>query len=265
MNLNMLQTLRSHYDTARIRWQGFMESAIGGIPVRVHPADRPFWIDTNFNAWEPETLGIFRRFAVPGAQVCDIGAWVGPTSIFAAKLGARVTSFEPDPVAYERLLFNVRMNAPGAVAAHRIALAATDGLRRMGAMASHLGQSGSSLHAPERGDQSADVLALSWESAIRLLELPRFDFIKIDIEGGESELLPTMIPYLEANRPALLVSTHWSFIPENQRNDLLEAMVRLSTIYPAKNPHDLERVRAGFPSFLFTTGDEGKESEESIV
>jgi hypothetical protein len=51
----MLQTLRSHYDTARIRWQGFMESAIGGFPVKVHPMDRPFWIDTNFNAWEPET------------------------------------------------------------------------------------------------------------------------------------------------------------------------------------------------------------------
>jgi hypothetical protein len=46
----MLQTLRSHYDTARIRWQGFMESTIGGIPVRAHPGDRPFWIDTNFNA-----------------------------------------------------------------------------------------------------------------------------------------------------------------------------------------------------------------------
>jgi hypothetical protein len=132
-------------------------------------------------------------------------------------------------------------------------------------MASHLGQSATSLHAPERGDQSADVLSLSRESAVRLLDLPRFDFIKIDIEGGESELLPTMIPYLEANRPAILLSTHWSLIPEERRNDLLEAMTKLSRIYPTKHPHDFESVKAGFPSFLFTTGDEGKESEESIV
>lgn len=77
--------------------------------------------------------------------------------------------------------------------------------------------------------------------------------IKMDIEGGESELLPIMIPYLKENRPSLWLSTHWSFIPEHRRCDLLEAMARLTEIYPAEKPHDLESVKVGFPSFLFTT------------
>ena len=42
-------------------------------------------------------------------------------------------------------------------------------------------------------------------------------------------------------------------------------MTRLSEIYPAKNPLDLDRVKEDFPSFLFATFGEAKESDENIV
>jgi len=247
----MIPNLRAHYDSARICWQGYLESQIGGFPVEVHPEDRPFWIDTNFGAWEPETLEIYRALVRPEMEVCDIGAWVGPTAIFAAKLGARVTCFEPDPVAYERLLFNLRRNVPGQVSPFQIALGDADGLRRMGAMASHLGQSGTSFHASERGKQSTNVLALSWESAERLLQLPRFEFIKIDVEGGESELLPVMLPYLREHRPTLLLSTHLRFIPESGHDALHSAIETLFEIYPGVERPDREILKNGFPSLLF--------------
>lgn len=247
----MIPNLRAHYDSARIRWQGYLASQIGGFPVEVHPEDRRFWIDTNFGAWEPETLETYRESVRPDMEVCDIGAWVGPTTIFAAKLGARVTCFEPDPAAYERLLFNLRRNVQNQVSPFPIALGGTDGLRRMGAMASHLGQSGTSFHAPERGDQSTNVLALSWKSAVRLLRLPRFDFIKIDVEGGESELLPAMLPYLREYRPILLLSTHFQFIPKSDHESLHTAIESLSEIYPQAQRPDREVLENGFPSLFF--------------
>jgi FkbM family methyltransferase len=251
----MIKSLRARYDSARIRWQGFMTSTIGGFPVEVHPEDRRFWIDANFGAWEPETLETYRQFVRPDMEVCDIGAWVGPTAIFAAKLGASVTCFEPDPAAYERLLFNLRRNAAGRVRPFPMALGGEDGLRRMGAMASHLGQSGTSFHAPERGSQSTDVLALSWSSAVRLLRLPRFDFIKIDVEGGESELLPAMLPYLREHRPTLLLSTHFQFIPEELHGGLFAALNELSEIYPGARKPDRKELVAGFPSLMFVGGE----------
>lgn len=248
----MIPNLRAHYDSARIRWQGYLESQIGGFAVEVHPEDRRFWTDTNFGAWEPETLETYREVVQPEMEVCDIGAWVGPTAIFAAKLGARVTCFEPDPAAYERLLFNLRCNVRGLVSSFPIALGGVDGLRRMGAMASHLGQSGTSFHAPERGEQSTNVLGLSWPSAIRLLQLPSFDFIKIDVEGGESELLPAMLPYLREYRPTLLLSTHFAFIPVSDHEALYSAIEALLEIYPEAQCPDREALKTGFPSLLFS-------------
>lgn len=250
----MLKSLRSHYDSARIRWQGFLTSTIGGFPVEVHPEDRRFWIDTNFGAWEPETLETYCHLVGPGMEVCDIGAWVGPTAIFAAKLGASVTCFEPDPAAYERLLFDLRRNAARKVRSFPIALGGSDGLRRMGAMASHLGQSGASFHAPERGAQSTDVLALSWASAERLLQLPHFDIIKIDVEGGESELLPAMLPYLREHHPTLLLSTHFRFVPEEFHDRLFAALDESGEIYPAAGRPDRKELKTGIPSLLYGGG-----------
>ena len=229
-----------------------MESRIGGLPVKVHAADWRFWTDTYFNAWEQETLAVLTENVTQGTKYCDIGAWVGPTVIFAAHLGADVTCFEPDPAAYERLLFNVRMNVSREVNMFSLALGGSDGLRRMGALADHLGQSGTSFHAEERGAQSVNVLALSWDSAVRLLDLPRFDFMKIDVEGGESELLPAMMPYLAKHHPTIYLSTHYQFIPENQREEFLHVLEDLWKLYPHAPKLDKEAVKSGFPAFLLS-------------
>lgn len=246
-----MRKLLAHMDTAQIRWRGWQHSAIGGFPVRVHSGDRSFWVDAYFRCWEEETLEWIRAHVRPGIRFGDIGAWVGPTSIFAAKLGAEVTCFEPDPAAFERLLFNLRMNAEGRVLPFNLALGAVDGVRRLAPLAKELGQSGSSLYAPEDKEESARVLVLSWTSAVRLLELPAFDVVKIDIEGGEAELLTDMLPWLRQHRPHLLLGTHWRFIPHDKKETFVESLRELAAIYPRSQPIDMEAVRQGFPSFIF--------------
>ncbi len=246
-----MRKLLAHMDTAQIRWRGWQHSAIGGFPVRVHSGDRSFWVDAYFRCWEEETLEWIRAHVRPGIRFGDIGAWVGPTSIFAAKLGAEVTCFEPDPAAFERLLFNLRMNAEGRVLPFNLALGAADGVRRLAPLAKELGQSGSSLYAPEDKEESARVLVLSWTSAVRLLELPAFDVVKIDIEGGEAELLTDMLPWLRQHRPHLLLGTHWRFIPEDKKETFFETLRELAAIYPRSREIDMDAVRKGFPSLCF--------------
>jgi FkbM family methyltransferase len=247
----VLKKLNAHLDSAQIRWRGWQHSAIGGFPVKVHPGDRSFWVDAYFRCWEEETLEWIRAQVRPGVRFGDIGAWVGPTSIFAAKLGAQVSCFEPDPVAYERLLFNLRMNVPGRVSPFNLALGAVDGIRRIAPLAKELGQSGSSLYAPEERAESARVLVLSWTSAVRLLELPVFEVVKIDIEGGEAELLPDMLPWLRQHRPHLLLGTHWRFIPDDKKEVFVESLRELAAIYPRSREIDMDAVRKGFPSLCF--------------
>jgi len=247
----MLQKLSSFYQKYRVHRLGYLESRLAGFPVRVHPADRRFWTDTYFDSWEAETINCFRQNIKSGHSLCDIGAWVGPTSILAARLGAKVVCFEPDPVAYEKLLFNIRMNVPGSVDSFSIALGAQDGVRRLTPLSEGLGQSGSSLYGSLDHQESAAVLSLSWESAVSLLELPPFDFIKIDVEGAEAELLPAMLPWIRLHRPSILLSTHWRFIPEKERSRLVQSLGHLSEIYPESPAPKAEDYEKGFPSFFF--------------
>ena len=154
-------------------------------------------------------------------------------------------------MAYERLLFNLRMNVPGRVAPFNVALGAVDGIRRLAPLAKELGQSGSSLYAPEDKVESARVLTLSWTSAVRLLDLPGFEVVKIDIEGGEAELLPDMLPWLRQHRPHLLVGTHWRFIPDEKKEMFAETLRELAVIYPRSREIDMDAVHKGFPSLYF--------------
>ena len=45
---------------------------------------RPSGTRRQTGTWEPELLDALERLISPGDAILDIGAWVGPTSLFAA-------------------------------------------------------------------------------------------------------------------------------------------------------------------------------------
>jgi FkbM family methyltransferase len=228
-----------------------VEASIAGIKLNVHSLDWNFWASTHEGSWEPETIRIYRENLGPGVLYCDIGAWVGPTVLLAAGLGANVTCFEPDPRAFERLLHNIRGNKYSNIQPFQIALSSSDGIKRIVPITKNLGQSSSSIHIEASGKESAGVLALSWESACRLLHLQDFDFIKIDIEGGEHDLLPSMMSYLEEHKPQVFLSTHLPFIAENKRGDYIKVIQSLWALYPNSEKPDITSMMEGFPTYLF--------------
>ena len=212
-------------------YHGFREVHLGESPLRVLPYDRKFWDSVDVGQWEPETLQLYESVISPGMQYCDIGAWIGPTVLYARHCGARVTCFEPDPLAYERLLGNLRLNGALDVRTFQIALGESDSTRTMGALVGSLGKSATSLLGAS-AQQKVNVTGLTWKTAQTLLGLPVFQFIKIDIEGGEVELLPTMFDYLREFRPVVLLSTHWHFLSDSGRSSLLDSLAALGQLYP---------------------------------
>lgn len=138
----------------------------------------------------------------------DIGAWVGPTALFSAALGASVVAVEADPAAQER--FNLAANPALAERIVLIRAAATpDGSPiRLGA-------------ARKRGDSMSSALltaaADTWDcpgvSPQALLDAAtvrpeRGLVVKIDIEGGEYVLVPALAPLLPACTRAVLLAVH---------------------------------------------------------
>ena len=95
----------------------------GAGPVRVERDGvafvvEPDWGDAHeiafWNAyaegWERDTLAAIAEFLPMGGVHLDIGAWIGPTLLFAAARAREAHGFEPDPAAYAKLRRNVALN-----------------------------------------------------------------------------------------------------------------------------------------------------------
>jgi FkbM family methyltransferase len=170
--------------------------------------DQPtFWDRVEAGSWEPGTLRVLEDLLGPGTLFVDIGAWVGALSLYAAALGAEVVAVEADPRALDQLGRNLAANPELAERVRVLprALAAGGGAVRMGARR-------------KPGDSMSSVLladgAETWTSAgmtpgdlASSLPQARVDLVKIDIEGGEYAVLPTLAPLLESG-PTLLLALH---------------------------------------------------------
>ena len=67
-----------------------------------------FW--KNVSTWEPETFSFVESCARPGTTFIDVGAWIGPITLLAARRGAHVISLEPDRIALLALEKNICLN-----------------------------------------------------------------------------------------------------------------------------------------------------------
>ena len=94
-----------------------------------------FWKSFETNTWEPVLMQVLKRFLKPGGLLLDVGAWVGPVTLFAAKrCQAQVLAIEPDPGAFGFLRDNLRLSLvpPGQVTVVTEALSNQDGTTSFG-------------------------------------------------------------------------------------------------------------------------------------
>jgi FkbM family methyltransferase len=157
----------------------------------------PMWAD---GRWETGTRDVIKEY-VPGRKYVDIGAWVGPTVLWAHRYGATaIRAYEPDPVAFGVLRTNVLLNnldvicKPQAVALQPgvITLQSTD-----------FGESETGIQPGHK----IQVPAVSVEEACAGAE-----FVKVDIEGAEHGLLHQLA---KVGCP-MLISVHPPWWPDQE-------------------------------------------------
>lgn len=170
--------------------------------------DQPtFWDKVEGGLWEPETLALIDRQVAPGTTFLDLGAWVGPTALYAAARGARVIALEADPVALAQLRRNLAVNPALAQRIEVLARAvhAAEGRVAFGARRKPGDSMSSVLIAPGAATWMADTMT---PLALAARIGPGRLFVKLDIEGGEYQLLPAMRPLLDRADCMVLVSFH---------------------------------------------------------
>jgi len=116
-----------------------------------------------------------------GSVVVDVGANIGGFSVYAADQGARVYSFEPEPSNYQLLARNV----PASVATFELAVTGREEQRRLWLRTT----SSHSMHEQRASEGSILVDCVSLGGALERCEVDRVDLLKVDVEGGEFEIL----------------------------------------------------------------------------
>jgi FkbM family methyltransferase len=114
--------------------------------------------------------------------VVDAGANIGVATLAfkRAAPGAYVVAIEPSPLAHELLVRNVEQNGLADVDVHQAALAAEDGIVRLA-----VEEDVASMRSRVDANGSIEV------RAIRLSQLVegQIDFLKLDVEGSEEDVL----------------------------------------------------------------------------
>lgn len=193
-------------------------------------------------------LTAFLQQAPGKGTMLDVGANVGFYSLAASLFFSRVEAFEPCAATYERLQRNICLSSKPHVRAHRMALGSRIGLAEMMAFDSSPGRN-HILPSGAVADGHTEIVPIATlDSAVSNLRLADVDFIKIDVEGHERDVLAGGRLTLEQWHPDVFVECH--------DNDSLRACASLlpSGYVPwdvlAERPCTLERLLAKRDRYL---------------
>src|SRR5215469_16915595 len=167
---------------------------------------------------EPEMLGL-RDLVKPGNVCFDIGAAAGLYTLELSKLAGpegQVHSFEPVPFAHPMLTRLLGGRSSANVCHHPVALGVEPGQSVMsvpvgrhgpvtGRSFLEAGAAGQGSNAEFQGQIGVDVEVQTLDGVCAAAEISRLDFVKIDVEGGELQVLKGGEASIERFSPALLV------------------------------------------------------------
>lgn len=166
--------------------------------------------------YERESQRVFLQHVKAGDVVFDIGANVGFFTLLAAKLakGGVVYAFEPLPRNLDYLRRHIEMNKVPNAEVFAVAVAEERGVARF-AVAEHPAMGG----LAEGG--GLEVATDTLDQLVAEARIRKPDFIKIDVEGAEHDVLRGAAAVLKEAKPTIFLSAHgW------QQHELCTALLR---------------------------------------
>jgi FkbM family methyltransferase len=149
----------------------------------------------------------------PGDVVLDLGCYSGLTAIaFSKAVGpsGRVITLEPDPVNHRAARMNIechrKANGLDNITLLPLAVAASSGLIAFSEEGS-MGSSTLDVVGAGRG-RSVSVECVSLEELCARQRLERVDFVKMDIEGSEVDVIRAAAGFLQAFHPRMVIEPH---------------------------------------------------------
>jgi len=187
--------------------------------IKVNRYNKTFYVTGNLKyflhwknkSWEMNTHKIFDKFLDQNHSYIDVGAFIGATVLYGAHIAKKVYALEPDPIAFKELEKNVSLNPllKEKIMLYNKCLYIKTEKVNFGSM-TRGGDSVSSLRYAD-SKTSWIVDGITFDDFIKENKINDCNFIKIDIEGAEALVLPSMKNFLMKNKITLYLSMHPKF------------------------------------------------------
>ena len=161
-----------------------------------------------------------------GMNVIDIGAHIGAYTILAAeKIGedGKVLSIEPEPKNYKQLLENIKLNNFQNVIPKNIALSDHEGVEKLYL---NFYTTSHSLVIKNDNTFSIEVRVKTLDKLLEEIGLDKIDFIKIDAEGVELEILKGAEKTLKRNPKVKMAIAAYHYTKEKE--EVLQYLTKLN-------------------------------------
>ncbi len=193
---------------SRVAWKKVPSGLAAGLWLRVQTSrERNWWRGTH----EPHVQAQLREWLTAEAIFFDIGAHFGFFALPAAREAAHVIAFEPDPENVQRLRLHCDRNSLS-TNFQIVAAAAWQSDKaqlpfRRGKITSRGGISTSDCRPVLADGETIHVEAISIDSFIARGG-PAPSIIKIDVEGGEWQVVLGAVKTIDRCHPKLLIEIH---------------------------------------------------------
>jgi FkbM family methyltransferase len=149
-------------------------------------------------------VSLFRDLLVESATVLDIGANIGAHTVFFAQMvgiGGTIHAFEPQRLLFQTLCANMALNSLPNVHCYYAAVSDKCGSILVPPLDPHTEQNFSGLSLLSESDKGDEVDCITVDT----LELSGCDFIKIDVEGMELDVIRGALQTIRRFSPILYV------------------------------------------------------------
>ncbi len=202
----------------------------------------------SWNVWEKPNTDLILGSLHEGSVMVDIGAHIGYYSILGSKVvgpSGRIVAVEPNPETVLRLRKNLELSRTSNVAVEEVACTDKEttltfykaNIRNTGA--SSISESNARIADHGATARSVTVRGRTLDSIVQELGLQRVDFVKIDTEGAEVQVLRGMKNTLATYHPRMLIEVRQPLLHNMGTSaEELRAVLRDSGYIAGRMPTD---------------------------
>lgn len=226
----------------------FILTRIGSRQYRMTSDDN--YLDHIEGEFEPDMAALYASLLRDGDCVLDVGANIGCTALLFSQHARQVVCFEPSPTTFGLLRKNLDAAGAANVVAANVGLGKSGGCFEL--TFSRDNRSGgfvSNLTSAAAGHQVEQIRIVAGDAYLRGAGIDQVDFVKIDVEGFERNVIEGLAQTLERCRPVVVLElNHWC-LNAFQRTSVPDFFDFLRGVFPflyaidgtdARNLHDTD-------------------------